>query len=564
MQRKHQISFLLIALITIGICFFIGQNSFPWETQIHVSKESGFYNQPFFLKMTSTKGSRIYYTLDGTSPNKNSMVYSEPLLINDATPNKNTYSMHTDVSTGFYSDLIEMYQSADPAPGYQAPDEPVDKCTVIRAVAIDTLGNKSKEFIGSYFVTTKRPKKNTYCNTISLVTEPSNLFDKDTGIYVTGNTFKKALEKGEIDGGWRYWDANYRQRGKKSERPAYINVFDKAQNHVLDKNIHIRIRGWVSRAYLPKGLNLYAVDENDKNTAFGYSFFDNEYNPKSISLTSGGNQTITQFNDYMMTDRIGQRNVSVTQYRPYKLYINGEYWGFYWLSEKFENDYFAYHYNVDSNDVAMIKNGRIEIGPEEELTSFQRLEDFIIHNDMSYEPNYQKVWEQIDQDSFLDYFAIMAYIARNEDWPRGNEACWKTRQSKDSENPYADGKWRYIVFDCNSPAMGLGSNVEFNSFIFLLERDERFRSLWNNSQFRQAFINRLLEVGASCFSEQDMNDYIEKYTNDTKPYLAESWKRFYGSNNNCETEYEATMETVKYFFEHRMAALTEIVTSINE
>ena len=229
-------------------------------------------------------------------------------------------------------------------------------------------------------------------------------------IYVTGNTFDDYLSKDGVDSYWESWEANYRQKGKDWERDGYINVFDNNGNLKLSKNTAVRVRGGFSRAALPKSLNLYALSEDGKKENFDYCFFDNDYNPKAISLNAGGNQTITQLSDYLISDRTGNLNVTENKFGTYVLFINGEYWGFYWLSEKYDEDYFSYYYNVDSFNVIMIKNREVEIGEDNDIEYYYKMINYINNNDMNVDENYNKACELIDIDSYIDYYAMMAGI----------------------------------------------------------------------------------------------------------------------------------------------------------
>jgi hypothetical protein len=46
---------------------------------------------------------------------------------------------------------------------------------------------------------------------------------------------------------------------------------------------------------------------------------------------------------------------------------------------------------------------------------------------------------------FMDYVSTVLYI-NNADWGKANMAMWKA-MTPDTVSPYADGKWRFILFD---------------------------------------------------------------------------------------------------------------------
>ena len=115
----------------------------------------------------------------------------------------------------------------------------VDKCTVIRAIAIDKWGRKSDEVSATYFV--GFDKKTGYDNVeyVSLYSNPKNFFDYKDGIYVTGKTFEifinktrdkiaagADMEESDINRAWWFWPANYRNKGSDWEKDAVVEIDD--------------------------------------------------------------------------------------------------------------------------------------------------------------------------------------------------------------------------------------------------------------------------------------------------------------------------------------------------
>ena len=98
------------------------------------SKESGFYDDEFVLRIYAPTN-EIYYTLDGSEPNKNSVKYLSGIKITDASNNPNVYSMITEVCAEFDEEMVLKYSEKDMY--YKVPDYNVDKCTVLRAAYYD-------------------------------------------------------------------------------------------------------------------------------------------------------------------------------------------------------------------------------------------------------------------------------------------------------------------------------------------------------------------------------------------------------------------------------------------
>lgn len=120
-----------------------------YDEKLDFSKNSGFYDQEFDLKLSAPEG-EIYYTLDGTIPDKNSSKYVKPIKITDASSNKNVWSMCKDVSAGFLKE--EILSEGGEVPVYECPDYNIDKCTIVRAVVY--VGDEQYSDIKtmSYFV----------------------------------------------------------------------------------------------------------------------------------------------------------------------------------------------------------------------------------------------------------------------------------------------------------------------------------------------------------------------------------------------------------------------------
>ena len=265
--RKKIVSLLLFGILVFGVCGIFKYNSLKKnndgkleDAQIIFSKETGFYENEFELELSTPKGT-IYYTLDGTKSDKNSIEYEKPILIRDASDNENIYSIRTDVSTGFWKEEIEKRSSG--YPGYQIPEFKIDKSTIVRAVVYDELGRSSEVYSKSYFVGFSSKTGYENMKVLSIITEPENLFDYEKGIYVTGKTYDDYVKQYRESGIWEwreefwgFWLANYRNAGIKWERKAEYHFFDENKNLVHEQRGGLRVHGVISRSYNPKSLNL--------------------------------------------------------------------------------------------------------------------------------------------------------------------------------------------------------------------------------------------------------------------------------------------------------------------
>lgn len=560
MKKHRSLSFIILLLsfvilycvinLTIGFnrINIIQKEEKYLDVDLMFSKESGFYDDPFYLEISSSSDCKIYYTLDSSDPNENSFEYKKPIYLDNASKNDNVYSMREDVSVGFYKDLINSYYENPTIPGYQSPDYKIDKCNVVKAIAIDGKGNKSKIKTGSYFVGLDKSKYED-CYIFSINTDPDNLFGYEKGIYVTGKTFDDFINNGDTtdflkNKSWEFFPANYRNTGKKWQRDAFVDLYSTDKELINSQDIGIRIQGGISRGAVPRSFNVYAK----KNDNF-YSFFEDGFNSTKMNLSAGGNQVVTKVNDYLISKLIfGELDVTVMNYVPSILFLDGEYWGFYWLASSFNEDFFNYYYNVQKENILMIKKNAVEIGNQKYEILYSSMRNIITKNDLSDDHNYQLVCNYIDEDSFVDYYAMMIYIARQTDWPNRNTAYWRTVDKEDNE--YGDGRFRMIVYDCNSPCMEKDL-INHNTLDYVIKNDELFASLWKNEHFKNKFIDRIIEISDTCFNPIKVNEVLDNYNKEYYLVLSESWKRFYGSNNDKENEFYEKIDSINLFFQNR-------------
>ena len=493
--------------------------------------------------------------MDGSDPDKNSIKYETPIKISDASLNENVYSMRADVSARFLEDeIIENGGEVQKEPIYKLPEYPVDKCNVIKVVYYDEAGRKSEISERVYFIGFDQKAGYEDINVISITTAPDNLFDDETGIYVLGEKYSEFAEVGMEEDYWartywHHWDANYHQRGIEWERESNIQIFDENKNHVLSQNVGIRIQGGGSRGFLPKSLNIYAREEYGENKLY-YDLFGTGYYPKRVTLTTGGDDYYTKIKDRLISELAEDCDIVTMNYEPYVLFLNGEYWGFYYLTEKYDVEFFENYYGVPKgkmiDDVIIIKNDKVEAGVDADwYVSYAEMKDAILNYDLSIQENYEHACQLVDIDSFIDYFAVEGYIARCGDWPDSNFALWRSRYN--SGKMYEDGKWRWILFDVNSTSI-TESLITHDVIGGLRGTSELFDSFCANETFRRKFAERLIELSDTIFAEENVKQKISEYVTLMDQPMKKHFSRFFGTSD--EKFYEG-IEDITIFFEKR-------------
>lgn len=517
-------------------------------SKIQFSHPAGFYTEPFDLTLELPSDMAcIYYTLDGSIPTPNSQLYTEPIAIRHPT--------EADIRYAFLDTFT--FDSVYPeARNITAND--VNQCMVIRAQAYIENIPYGDLMTATYFVEAAGSDRYSF-PVIAISTDPEAFFGDDTGIYNTGQVYR-AIASSYVDG---ETPANYNQRGMDWEREIYLEYFDEHGLLAYADGMGVRTFGGWSRMHPKKSLKLFARSQYG-STRINYSFFNDLYDSEghliesfnNLVLRDGGNDwDYTMFRDSMMTDLMSDA-VDVQASLPVIVFINGEYWGIYNLREAVNKNYIEDHYNVNTDDVTIItyQGGEPSLyeGDTEDLDDYYDFVNFLINNNLADDVVYQEALSMIDQDNFLSYYAAQIFYG-NLDWPGNNLKMWrKDIDGFDETAPVGhDGKWRYVLYDTDfgfNIYPGLTS-LDHNTIAFALESQGPFwpnppwsttvfRAFMENDQFKNAFINRLMDYMNTRFSADYLTETINNYMDLYEPEIEESINRWPTYNLNMLSQWK--------------------------
>lgn len=532
MSRKGALFCFLFICASLGLLLLYDKYD---RAGLRFSRESGFYEEPFELELSAPVGTKIYYTLDGSVPDEHAFLYTTPIAIDDATSHPNVHFMRTDLS----------YETTMGGIPYQQPDYLIDKCTVVRAAYQDMDGNFNDLKTESYFIGYDQKAGYADMNVISIVTDPDNLFDYDDGIYVFGRKFDTEPDQ---DGNPVEDHANFIQHGFEWERPADIQLFNADRQSVLKQSCGIRIQGGGSRGGLPKSLNLYARENYGMAKRFYADLFGTGYMADTLTLSAGGQDTVAKFRDLFVSTLTRDRNFCTMNYEPYVMFLDGEYWGVYWLTERYTDAYLEHYYDVDKDNVLIVKNGVPEEESDEDWSVYISMMNYLNDTDFSASSNYASLGDVIDLQSCMDYYATEIYIARYLDWPGTNEAFWRVRDPVENGGAYEDGRWRWMLFDVNTGSFDT-EHMASDTLGYAMEYSPIFHNLCQSDEFKEAFSVTLMDFANEIFSPTNTDPLISGHLDGMAETLDVHHTRFFGQDYAFRLEEE--MANIKTFLENR-------------
>ena len=543
----------------------------PTPAEPVFSLESGFYSVNDVKQLSLTSAEKIYYTLDGSDPTTSATakVYTDAIPMYDRSIDDNVYSKYQHEDYSPYS--ITLSQS------YEANPEKFDKVTIVRAASKASDGSFSRVISKTYFIMDdEKLKYYSEIPVISIVTDPDNLFDKDKGIYVTGQKYMDYLENAENDEGILDDITNFSSSGKEWEREADISYF-KNGNLGFTQKMGIRIRGASTRDSEAKSFNIYARSE------YGDSKLDFKILDENRSVTD--NKIIKRYDSFGLRsvtwiDRLRELTVNsslkdlhaLATYANDRcmLFIDGELWGMYEITEKASDYYIQTKYGVPSENVSIIKNGVLEEGPEDEPLNLQLLGDFCEENDLSSPENYAYVTSQVDVESIIDHYCTGLYLGI-WDWPNYNYLIWRNNSDAIEGNPYSDGKWRFGSFDFDYSvgitydSFGDVEPYQHDSFQKMDSVKEGiptliFTKLLENPEFKQQFADKFYSYAYSVFESSKMVAELDEEENRYIDYLTMTAWRWLDGPPDSELNdflseqkiyYHNEREEMRTFFKNR-------------
>jgi hypothetical protein len=453
-------------------------NSAEFDRQVakpEFSVTPGYHAVPVSLEITHPDGAEVRFTLDGSVPTRESMLYTQP------------------ISMGMFSS------------------------TAVRARAFRDEWYPSKIVSGTYFI-----PRTTYVRrnlpVISLITDPFNLYDHQTGIYVEGPNYD----------GSNFRTANYGMHGDEWERPMHVEFFETDGTTAFSHDGGIRTHGNVSRTAPNKSFRLYARDRYGPKRFRHRLFPEKDIDEfRKFILRNGG----TSYPRSVVTDAVSQRIVRHmgfdTQHsRHAAVYLNGEYWGLYNIRD-YQDDYHIHeHYDVDRDQIDMLEF--YKFGPETIVLTgdslhWTALTEYIETHDLADDANYRYVQTQVDTRNMMRYWVAESYVA-NRDWPGKNVKWWRKKVPYDSTAPPGhDGRWRWLLVDTDYGFNGPnGDTYAANMFDHALDPDGRawsngpwssllMRSLLRNATFRNEMIDCFLDHMNTTFKTDRMIAVIDSF-----------------------------------------------------
>ncbi len=497
---------VLLSLISIiGVVIYIFSAN---EETLYISHESGIYGASFDLRIFSFQKGKIIYTTNGQEPRlgaEDTFEYTKPI------------SLECGEETATYA---------------------------FRICCIFEDGSSSSIYSRDYILDPMGAERFSTTYVVSITGDEEQLFGEEEGIFVRGNQYYEYLEEHpETNFLEERVPANY---WEDKEIPVHVGMFLNDGTQIIEQECGVKIYGNVTRQHNQKSFRLYARYQYDDVNEFSYPFFSN-------MCTEYGNAPITdwqrlsfhnsgQDNDqgYIRTELMGALAIQsgfpdAMAAESVTVYINGEYCGFYWLLNSYDDRYFKEKYG-DYNGEMMVAQGSLERLEIEDVQTdaeqncvneYNAFMEWVETADLTDDANWERVCDTVDIENFVHYFALQHYSG-NKDWPQANLKAYRyicAPGEEYREGTVFDGKYRYLLYDTDY-SFGLefldffGQRVdETRTHDFLTENEHTgiFRALSQRKEFRDMYAAQIMYFINVTFTRDNVSDVM--YNLNTKRYL---------------------------------------------
>ena len=430
----------------------------------------GIYNNDISVALNGSGD--IYFTTDGSIPNKDSKKYKNPIKLS--------------------------------------------KTTVIRARAYESGKESSDVVTGSYII---KEKHKLPVLSISLPDKSFDELHKDLGASTTVK--------------------------------AHAELYEKNSSFSIDCGM--KLFGGQTR-YIPKKSFALKFSSKYGQSKLKYKVFDrrDSYKFDTIVVRSGSQDSAgAMFRDELATSLMNDYGtVDVQDYKATVLYINGKYWGVYFLREKVDEEFISHHYNVSESGTNIVRVDNVVSSGSS--SDYNELVSYIKNHDMSSNDSYKWVSKHLDIDNFIDYLCGELYTTNND-----------IVNTRFFNNPKIDnGKIKMIFYDFDyafynydrdylgwlTNPSGMGDH-HFNNTILT--------GLMKNKKFKERFLERLSYNLKNVWADKIVKKRYNELYDMIEPEMKRDLKRW----NRTYSDWQKECNILKNYINKRRSNLLKNVKS---
>ena len=331
---------------------------------------------------------------------------------------------------------------------------------------------------------------------VALTADPEDLYGAENGLF-TNNT-------------------------KDIERPGTFEVFEADGRPLLNAGCGLGLHGVDSRLQAQQGFNVIARSEYGGNRFPAALITRRPYQAyQSVVLRASGEDSLkTHLRDSLLSRLAEDTSVMYMEAEPCLVYINGEYWGIYYIRDRINAygvcQFEGWEGQEDAIDL-VAGNESVRRGSDK---TFKDLLDYVRETDPNDPGFYDRVSQTIDVQNYIEYISLEMFVGNGD-----------TMNVKRYRNGNADGRWRWCLYD-----LDYGFYVDTNSInrwmtpggmgVKQATDNTLFVACMHNDRFRDQFLTWFGQQLATTFSTAHLLELVEEWRAMLDPLMDEQLARW--------------------------------------
>ncbi len=471
------------------------------------SVEPGLYYTAQYVEISIPEGTQVFYTTDGSVP--------------------------TQMSTPYNGERLELNKP----------------CNVLRARAFSTGLTQPGEIVtGTWFV-------NVYhaLPVVSIVTDPSNLWDEEWGMLTIGKDAIK--EPGKLP----FPNTVYRKvKNAGIKYDCHVELYDKSNNILLSQGAEIGLMGDYSLDMPQKSFKFRARSVYGAKTFEAKLFEKRNYTEyKGFVLRNSGNDSMfTRLQDGFQSKLMDFCGATIAHqaWEPYAVYLNGIYWGHMNLRERTDRFMIAQFEGLSLEDADQMDllqgSGSVKYGSNKAFKAM--IKKMKAGNPAKNADDLQYILDNVDVDNLFEYMAFEMFFGNSD---IGNTRFYRLKTE--------GSKWRWVLYDVdyglynsdfNSPwsytkAKGMGQKYIDNTI---------FMKLLSVPEYKKRYLTKFGEIFQKL-TTGEMLEQLEETVNMIKPEMQNHWARWGEENDKMViSDVPTTSDGALRYWEKRVERLRNV------
>ncbi len=295
------------------------------------------------------------------------------------------------------------------------------------------------------------------------------------------------------------------------EQPVHLEYFDSDGSLAFSQDLGMRVHGGASRGSNQKSLRFYARSDYSGQDLIRYALFPDDDTDKFQRFLL---RMTTQRSG--LNDIIGQQfmqavhpDMDIQRYQPVMVFINGDFWGWYNLRDRYDDRYLAYKYSIHRHDIAFLEEGTaLRYGQPGDVDDFLDLDNFIRTADLREDASFARVAQEMDIENYTDYM-LSGIFLDYRDWGPKHDQKWRFNgdNSMPGAPPALDGRWRWMPLDMDQ-AMLRKPDSEYLQIV-ITTGENYLPYFLLNENYRSYFINRFADLMNTSFREEASAELVK-------------------------------------------------------